>query len=250
MKNLLSISLCVLLFACNSSSQESDYARVWSMNTNQMKPISELFFTVSNQNGPGILPETVHNARKIEDIIEDFPSSWMEHLEELIITLSHNNKTRTYKSKSLEFDAEALAFLKTAELEDMLRIVVRYQKKNAVSGNLNFHEMIRDFELVPLKSCVYQNEDHQGLLDYLKEACYQRFGNEYILASNTPTIHFTVNEKGEVSDAYIAQASTSKEKDQAFLEIVKNMGPWIPATNHKGQAVRRHLRLMMDKNNC
>ena len=200
----------------------------------------DLSYEISGTNSNTITKEKLIAAKTMRDINPGYPSSsWITEYISTQVMATCNGKVMKAVNANDILSEEQKNILKTADLGADIVLDVYYKQINAVTANLEMHQMNFSFAVVPETKAEYPG-GYEQVKKYLKEHAISKLtarDNKKLQA----TVRFTVNEQGEIANAQIAKTSGDKKTDRLLVDAINNMPKWKPAENSKGIKVKQNF---------
>lgn len=166
---------------------------------------------------------------------------------------SDNGNIISAKSESENLTLAQKQLLKNADPGTDINVKVNFRFKNHSKQNIK-SEKIKTGSLTvnvfPGTEAVYPGGFNQ-LSDYYTKNVFSKISddanyNKIMLAS----VKFTINEEGQVTDAYLTQSTTDSLLDKLIIEQTKKMPQWSPAKNSDGIKIKQEINIPFGGYGC
>ena len=199
----------------------------------------ELSFDVQPTYTRSVLMAALNTAETLKDFCTGYPSEWMDNYVSVEISTSKNGKTIKADGINEILTREQSSLLKSAELGDDITVYVVYKNKNAVTNFMDMRTMNFTMTVTPEVEAQYVG-GNEKLKKYMKENVLDKLEGKEVQATR---VHFTVNEKGMIVNAFITESSDDPNINELLLSVVNKMPNWKPAQNVKGVKVKQSFVL-------
>jgi len=184
--------------------------------------------------------EKLSEIESIVDLNKHYKSSWIKEFVSVEVVSSCQGKTRIATSKNDIFTIEQKDLMKLADEGTDIAVKVRYFPENTLSHN-DVKEFDFTFMVNPENEAQYIGGQPK-LKQYIKEEVVDKIPAGTFEGYDLSTVKFTVDETGEIVDAYLFDwSSKNKEIDNLLLETVCNMPTWKPAEYANGLKIRQEF---------
>jgi hypothetical protein len=184
-----------------------------------------------------ITQQKLNEAKSISDIIENYPDSWIQHYNSVVISSVGNNEDSEAKGPNATLTEEQKEILNTAS---EIHIAVHYQKKN-YNDKIQNRQMNTSFIVIPEVQAEFKG-GYDKMIAYLKKNSLDKINSKNLILPQ-PTIYFTVNEFGYIENSELTETSGDNDIDRMLTQMVKNMPQWTPAKNATGKNVEQRFAL-------
>ena len=206
---------------------------------------AELSFQVYGKNERPVTKEKLTQAKSLSNIVDYYPSNWIEKYESVEISSFIDGKEQKAVSKNQLLSAKQKYLLQSVDLANDLNITVKYKAKNDVSGNVEDNEINITLTIIPEKEAEFKG-GYDEMIRYLKENSKVNTSGISPDLIHKTFIQFTVTENGEIADIDLKRASGNPEIDKRMFELIRDMPEWIPAENSKGKKVKQNFELALN----
>lgn len=202
----------------------------------------DLSYVVREKQNRTIVKGELEKAKSIEDLIPNYPSSWITDYVSVEVTTISNGETRTAASPNDILSREQKELLQSAKMSADLIIDVKYKSKNGANNKMETNEMNVLMTVIPDVQAKYIG-GYEVMIQYLKENSKKAVSKIKLEQFQQLTVTFTVNEQGSTENARMIQASGNAEVDQLLMDVLHGMPKWKPAENSKGEQVKQDFEL-------
>jgi TonB family protein len=203
-------------------------------------------YEVRGKEYPLTKKEKLDQAQFMRDIIPYYPSAWILGYVSVEISATCNGVDKTAKSANDSLSAEQKNILKSVDLGSDVAIKIEYKSKNAVTDEMHTSTLKYSTTIVPEIEAEYPS-GYEQLTQYIKESTKIRISEPGSKQFQFAKIKFSVNEEGEIDNAWISQTSGDMKTDELLLQTIYNMPKWKPAQNSKGMKVRQEFEFSVGK---
>lgn len=209
----------------------------------------ELQFDVRGSYVKPIKLDQLHNAITINDIKDNYPSSWITNYEKVEIKTSLNGINLAAQSMSDTLSAKQKQILSLADIGTDIVIAIHHNYSNPVTGVLEPREVHFSFTVVPEVEAEYSG-GQEKLSSFLMEAAIKKMPDDIGQNFEQAIISFTVNESGTIDNAYVEKSSGDPSIDKMLLSAINQMPTWQPAENATGVKVKQKFQFTVGYPNC
>jgi hypothetical protein len=200
-----------------------------------------------------ITKERVSEAQTLVDLDANYQSSWIKEYILVEVLTSYEGKILKAAGKNDTLTQEQKDIMNLADAGTDIRVEVQYIPENSLVQN-DPKKLDFAFTVEPESEAKYA-EGPQQLKQYLKDQAIDKIPKGSFKELDLAAIKFTINEYGQVSDAYVFdpvyQASGKERINELLLEAIRNMPDWKPAEYADGTRVKQEFVLTVgDMENC
>jgi hypothetical protein len=192
--------------------------------------------------------QTLSNAKSVEDLIENYPSSWIKDYRSVDIEFSTEDEIITLSSPNNKLTEEQQKILQTLKTTSGISVTVNYNKKN-YNDHIEKRQMNVSMVVVPEIEAEYKG-GYNAMITYLKESSKDEIAAKNFNLKPQPTINFVVNENGVTENIKLIRTSSDKEIDKLLIDLVRQMPKWTPAKNAKGENVKQEFVFNVGQDGC
>ncbi|HYG51926.1 MAG TPA: energy transducer TonB [Flavobacteriales bacterium] len=223
--SILSLSLpCIQAFA-----QEAPAQIIYEVRGTYTRPVK---------------PETLANAKTLADICPGYPATWITNYTKTEISTFIDGKQVNVPGKNDTLSAAQKALLANIELGSNVDFSVAYTYANAVTGNNDAFEMIFTLTVVPSVQAEFAG-GYAQMQNYFKEKAIDKISAAKAKTLKQAAVRFTVDEQGEIVNAYMSGSTHDKKTNKLLLKAVNNMPKWKPAENAQGLKVKQEFEFVV-----
>lgn len=193
--------------------------------------------------------EKLNGAKSMSDIIPGYPTSWITDYISTEISTTCNGKTTKAMGTNDILSTEQISILNTVDPGTDITIDITYKSKNAVTGQIEINRMHFSATVVPEIEAEYLG-GYQEMTQYLKENAINKISQTNKKEFQPAVVRFTVNEKGEISNAQVSKTSGNQKIDRLLLDAINNMPKWRAAQNSKGINVKQEFEFSVGNVGC
>jgi hypothetical protein len=218
----------------------------WIDDVNHNRPVSwhQVF-------GRSITLKTLLNASKIDQLIEDYPTHWLQNYSYVSVSITGEveNKSVTLMSESNVLNTAQKKMLATAQPGTNYNIVINYSTIVYPSEKEEYERMNIALVVVPEKEAEFP-----GGMEKLKQY-FEINGKSLEKAQLLPDfisvgMKFTIDETGTITKVTPTKPSKYSEIDRDVAHLIKTMPSWIPAQNEAGKPTRQTFELTFGRPGC
>ena len=186
---------------------------------------------------------------KFDDLIEHYPSNWIEGYSGTTIILQNRKRKLTADGESNVFSKAQKALLASAEIGDQLIFNINYISKNSITSQNEQRKIKSEFTVVtdeeakPIKKI-------EEIKDYFKAYSFKKLADGTGDVFTGASIQFTIDTQGKISNASITQSSGNMQADQLLLKTLLAMPAWKPAQDRSGKKYAQQFILDVVKSGC
>ncbi len=185
------------------------------------------------------------DAKEISDVIENYPSSFIQDYNSITISGIVNGEDIEASTKNATLSEDQKEILVNAP---EVFISVQYQKKN-YNDKVQNRVMNVSLVITPETSAEFKG-GYMQLIEYLKDNCQGEIAAKNFRYLPQPSVNFIINEEGYPESVVLKSSSKDDEIDKLLIEVIKDMPKWEPGSNAEGQAVKQKFTLDIGQNGC
>ncbi len=206
---------------------------------------TELTYQVYGKNERPVTREKLTHAKTVGDIIDYYPTNWIEKYESVEISSFIDGKEYKAVSNNQLLSAEQKSLLQSVDIANDLNITVKYKAKNDVSGNIEVNQMHVTMTVIPEKEAEFKG-GYDEMIQYIKENSNVNTSGISPGLLQKSFIQFTVTENGKIADVDLKKTSGYPEIDKKMFELIQDMPQWTPAENSKGEKVNQNFEFTLN----
>ncbi|MFN8359068.1 MAG: energy transducer TonB [Candidatus Kapaibacterium sp.] len=200
-----------------------------------------LNFDVHAAYSTSVKTHTLANAQSVADIIPQYPSEWIKNYAFVEVIVKKNGAITKAAGKNSVLSTEQKTILRSADIGSEIAISIGYTEKNAVTENTQSATLHYEATVIPEKEAEYQG-GYQQLSAYIQEHAINKISDKNSKDFKPVVVKFTVNERGEIANAHVAQSSNDAKIDKTLLQVITKMPKWRPAETAKGVKVKQEFQ--------
>lgn len=229
MKNLI-LPLVLLLFGIQGFSQNMTYV----VRGKYSRPITK---------------ETLVTANSMADLMNGYPSSWINEYLSTEILVNSNGKNVKAAGINESLTEYQKSLLQTAEVGDEIVVDIGYTYPNSITGINDIRKMHFEATVIPETEAEFPG-GYEELTQYLEDNKIKSI-SEKISGQLLPVvIQFTISENGEIADAHVSTSSEVPAIDRLLLKMIRKMPKWKPAENSNGQKIKQAFEFSVGNVGC
>lgn len=196
-----------------------------------------------------IAEDKLTDVQTLKDLDKRFKPAWVKEFISVNLSLHTNGKIRTAINHSDTLSIEQKDLLKDAASNSIINVCIKYLPDNTLIHNdIKEHKFTLPIE--PINLAQFQG-GNQALKNYIQENAINKISKESIREYGIAAINFIIDERGQVIDAHISQASESTQTDSTLLKVICDMPAWKPAEYANGRKIKQELALSVgDLRSC
>jgi TonB family protein len=251
MKQFILFSAIVLFFSLTVTAQDSTYNKKWYLSeVYPYRGVSQnLYYEVRGRYKLPVKSETLAVAKSLSDFIPDYPIHWISNYTSVEISATGNGKLMKARSANDVLSTEQKNILKSADLGTQIIINIKDKNKNSVTDALYDRSFDISMMVIPEVEAEYVG-GYQKLSKYLHDTVIKTMYENIPEQFQQGIVNFTVNEKGEITNAKISASTGDKSTDKLLLDAINKMPKWKPAENPKGIRVKQDFQFSVGNGGC
>lgn len=191
--------------------------------------------------------QRLQSPQSLEDVIEYFPSGWIESWKSVVITASRSGKETVSTGKDTQLTLAQKKMLAGMQVGDHLVIVATGYRKNPVSGKPEEQIMRSEYTIVPDYNAKPDGKEWMNQL--LREATAKLGTSAEQIVPGTKLV-FTVDPKGGVNQVKVQTSSGDSRTDEILLDLLRRMNPWKPARDASGATYSQEFFISLLRTDC
>lgn len=177
------------------------------------------------------------------DINDDFPSSWLDRLDEVVLTNLSNQVS--FKGDSETLNHAQRRMLRKLQLGDKLLMEVKYGLLNDVSETWEDREIKNEFVVMPKKSANFPGGG-EAFSAFFQDLNKKKVNQVFIDLE----FNFDISETGKVLNARLVKGIANPDFVNEILSRINAMPNWEPATLSDGRVVVQPMRIVYGVDQC
>lgn len=186
-----------------------------------------------------ISQEQLNEANTLSDLNHNFKNEWVREYLSVEISTLHNGKLLKEVGENNHLNQVQKEFLKDLQLPAIITVKVQYIPENSLKHNQPKEEVF-SFSINPAISASYKG-GHDKLESYLQKNAVSKIPGNIFKEYDLAIIKFTINEMGQIIDAFVFQSSKDQTIDELLLKTVCGMSDWNPAQHANGKKVKQEF---------
>ncbi|WP_299555386.1 hypothetical protein [Seonamhaeicola sp.] len=209
----------------------------------------DLFYMVKGKYSRSISDGKLKSPQSIDDIVPDYPSSWIASYNWVEITTKRNNEVYTASGKSGTLTDEQKDLLKNVPIDNAVNVTLKYKSKNSISEKYAERQMKVSFTVVPETEAEFIGS-YDDMISYLKENSLKKIEAANIKEFKPVSIIFYVDENGQTEDLELTNSFGNDEINELLMKAIKDMPAWKPAIDSSGKKVKQKFELIVGPDMC
>jgi TonB family protein len=193
-----------------------------------------------NPYGAPISRTELSAAKSMVDLMKEYPSSWVSNYISTEVSVVSNGEEKTAKGSDGTLNEAQRALLKVADFNTKININVKYKQENSATRKIEENNLNYLISVIPDTEATY-SAGRDALKDYLKKNAMDLIPDADLKDLKEGTVHFTINEKGQVEGVELIEGTGKSTVDQLLLNAIGKMPKWKPAKDAKGTAVKQQF---------
>ena len=227
--------------AVNEIDMKAKYLGLEFTDDETIKETPGLMYIVKDRSGRPITEEKIKAAISLSDIIEYYPSNWIEDYTSVEILITHNKKEVKVVGKNEVLTDAQKEMIKSIAPGAELLVTVNYKTKNPVTNNKEKRQMKVTFDVTPEVAAEYIG-GYDEMITYLNDNSLDKFSEKNLEDLQFSSILFTVNKNGQVDNVRIDRTSGYNDIDDILVKIITGMPKWNAAKNADGLNVSQEFQ--------
>jgi TonB family protein len=254
---LVSMGLASLdVYSQKDGSQKKYVERVYepgnfSKNFNRLPKLAEvekvLSFGVEGAYREGTTQTVLEEAQVMSDIISKYPTHIQTARTVIEISDAEGMNKRSASGINEQLTSEQITLIKSASLEDELKLIVNFNAENVITGKTEERELMMRLTVIPEVEAEYA-EGNATLVSNFKEYANSIISDEMKRAFEFAYVEFVVNETGGIEDVRMKVSTEYDDIDQQLMEFIESMPEWNPARNAEGENVKQRFEFSINTN--
>jgi len=215
--------------------------------SNQVRAIGneDLLYMIGGRYSRTITKEKLTSANLINDVIAEYPSSWIKDYTSVEISILSRGTETSASSVDNTLSPKQKSILRSANISDAISIIVNYKNTNAATNLIQNRQLDVSMVVIPEIEAEYIG-GYEKMIKFLKENSIEQISEKGLNNLQTSaTIAFTVNEYGGIEQVSLTNTAGDHEIDQLLMELLVKMPKWKPATDANGKAVKQEFQFIL-----
>lgn len=182
-------------------------------------------------------------AQSVADFSQGFPSNWIAdsaYISSEIEVLTNGNSNKA-NGKNEKLNASQKTVLALAEIGSEIVVDVQYKDYNPEARKKFINKIHYTITVIPEVEAEFEGGP-TALNQFFEKAALEPLKSFQNPDFTLATIGFTINEKGETTEAKIIKGCGNPAADQIVLSAIQKMPKWRPAKNAKGNRIKQDFR--------
>jgi TonB family protein len=193
--------------------------------------------------------EKLTNAETLSDLVNGYPSSWVNDYISTEITATNNGMVNKAMSVNENLSQQQKDLLATADLGTDVILEVAYRYKNPAIDQIDVRNMLVTQTVIPEMEAQFIGGKEE-LKAYLKKNAIDKISEAEKKEMKPVLVRFTIDEKGEVTNTELANPSGTDKIDKLMLKTVQKMPNWKPAQTANGTLVKQDFEFSVGVPGC
>lgn len=224
---ILLITPFSIVFSQNSINQNVDYE------VNRILP----YLSITSQE--------LNNAKSLKDLDRLFKPSWVSKYISVEVRVKQNGMVKSIIGENNILTKEQKDLMKQADIGSDIFVNVVYLPNNSLKHNEpKNHDF--NFSVDPDNQAEFVG-GQEKLIQFIRENAIDHLPDDSFKDFDLTAVKFTVNEEGEVTNAYVFddayQPYNNKDVNNLLLNCIKKMPCWKPAQYSDGTKVKQEFAL-------
>lgn len=235
---------------CDVSVAVSDsFIDLFAFQSDQKAPNEELFFSVRTKYNHRIRKEELQQAIRLDELIENYPSSWISEYRSVTLTSYHGKIKEEAMGESIVLTPEQQKLMQSLEVNDEIKVVVNFKAENIVTKKKEDREFLVDISVVPIKEATFGGS-YENLIAYFAVNSKGKISTKSLSEMDPSSILFVVNEEGRTEDVEVTKSCGDEDIDRLFIDLILKMPAWEPAEDAAGNKVKQQLQFNFGLDGC
>ena len=196
-----------------------------------------LFFNIRGRYIGTTTKSRLSESKLIKDFVPGYPTDWISYYVSIEMIINKNGVEYIMHSANDTLTPEQSELINSLDINDNLSIRVAYKYKNPATNEMEYRNM-KDISLIVVPEfSAMPVFGYDLLIEYLEENSLDKIPAPLQNKMDQLIIHFSVNELGEINNAFIKQSSGFIEVDELILDLTNSLRNWTPAKDGNGKAV-------------
>jgi len=235
---------------CDVSVAVSDsFIDIFAFQPDQKAPNEKLFFSVRTKYNHRIRKQELQQAKRLDEMIENYPSSWISEYRSVTLTSFHGKIKEEAMGESNVLTPEQLKLMQSVEINDEIKVLVNFKTENIVTKKRENREFLVDISVVPIKEANFSSS-YDNLIAYFVKNSKEKVSTKIMSQLDPSSISFIVNEEGRTEDVEVTKSCGDENIDRLFIDLILKMPAWEPAEDDAGNKVKQQLQFNFGLDGC
>ncbi len=208
-----------------------------------------LFYSVVRKRFVSVTKTQLYNAKYIDDIVPNYPSTWIDEYQKVVIVFVHDGYEEKITGPDNKITPAQLERLQKMEVDDHIKIEVDYRMRNVITEQLEASGMRVAIGIMPATEAYYP-DGYEALITYLTKNSEKEIKALKLSEVPVATVEFTINEKGKATNTKLLQSSQNDKVDELLIKLIEKMPDWQPATDENGAPVPQKFEFRIGVDMC
>lgn len=220
-------------------------------NYNEFSIQNERYFaySVRGKYNNSVTLEKLQKANSINDLIPNYPSSWIDSYISVEIIATINGKELKAESKDDILSEEQKQLFNSSDRISDIVLNSKYRNRNTVTNVLENREMNYAMSVIPDVEATYIG-GYNKMISYLKEKSFEEVLKTTTDKIDAASISFTISENGAAENVVLLESSGHTELDNVMLKLINDMPKWKPAKNSNNEVVKQEFLFNIGLDAC
>lgn len=210
----------------------------------------DIAYTVRPKFRRSVTKEELRAANAVSDLIEHYPSNWIDGYKSVEIIGVCNGKELKAIGKNADLTEEQVEIFKNADTSTDVAINISYLRTNSTTKKLEDHELNVSMTLTPATNASYA-DGLDALIRNLKEKSLDKIDIKKFKPMQSTIVTFTINEEGNTENVQLEASCGDDVNDQVLIDLItKEMPQWNPAKDSEGVIVKQVFQFLVGDDNC
>lgn len=201
-----------------------------------------IFIELRPTYGKAIRLHDVKNKTKLDEILSNYPHSWIDSYESTQISKFTKELSITESGKNNNLTKEQIAIINKLSIGDKIQFIVNYNFRNSIHNKIEKRKLDIQYTVIPdneAKNDLEMNELKEYLFNHSILNLPAGIRNKEI---NT-IVKFIVDTDGSIKNIELKKSSGIKEVDQSIINVIQFMPPWTASSNNDGEKFKQEFEL-------
>ncbi len=201
-----------------------------------------IFIELRPTYGKAIRLHNLQSKNNLEQILSNYPHSWIDSYESTQIRIITKDYSKTEKGNNNKLTKNQKAIIAELQIGDKIQFIVNYNFKNSIHNKIEKRKLDIQYTIIPDNEAK-NDLDMQELKEYIfNHSILNLPDNIRIKEINTIT-KFVVDTNGSIINIELKKSSGIKEIDQAILDVIQFMPHWTGSSNKNGEKFKQEFEL-------
>ena len=181
--------------------------------------------------------EVAQTANQIKDIYPHFKPEWIKAYDKVTLSRKVNGNDISAVGENQILTEQQQNIISNIDEGHPITLNISYSPRNT----LPFDELKNlkvTFEVRPIKNASFPIGAN-SMNEFIENNILSKVSKSDFRAHHLTAIQFTIDQSGNLLNAYIKESSGNKKIDDLLMESLCNMPVWAPATYKSGKTVNQ-----------